>query len=210
MKRYEKISFNPKILIGSLLQSGSTTSTSLASSLLNGDSEDIFGKTRIDERKKRVEEITPKKPPKSRIHESYTQPRRINPISKPIVVEPVLVKLDNHILDISPILKKSESSTSKEETISGTSEGELESVWKLDKERGNEDNKKEKERNQNKVNRKQEIRKTIKRRIEKLRKGNRRRVTLWRAVPYYCYRWGMTEEELLDDVEHNKYICFTK
>ncbi|BFU24656.1 hypothetical protein EHI8A_055350 [Entamoeba histolytica HM-1:IMSS-B] len=210
MKRYEKISFNPKILIGSLLQSGSTTSTSLASSLLNGDSEDIFGKTRIDERKKRVEEITPKKPPRSRLHEGYTQPRRINFISKPTIVEPVLVQLDNHTLNISPILKKSESSTSKEEIVSDTSEYELDSIWKLDKERSNEGTTKERERNQNKICTKQEIRRTVKKRIEKLRKGHRRRVTLWRAVPYYCYRWGMTEEELLDDIEHNKYICFTK
>ena len=42
---------------------------------------------------------------------------------------------------------------------------------------------------------------------QKRRKSQRKRKQcLWRNVPYFCYRWGMTEDEVLNELKTNKYL----
>ena len=38
------------------------------------------------------------------------------------------------------------------------------------------------------------------------KKKRQRKPCLWRTVPYFCYRWGMTEEEVKNELMTNKYL----
>ena len=50
------------------------------------------------------------------------------------------------------------------------------------------------------------IEKENKSKQKELKPKRKRKQCLWRTIPYYCYRWGMTEEEILNELQTNKYL----